>query len=117
VSNFVVANGRRGRSVISRHISEDRQVNTGKRGFISWVSSSHVLRRVPHGVGRSRKPIELNAKAPDFRNFHDRIWAGDVSLGSKDAKLQYASVHVNQFLQNAREARFHDALEIVSIGR
>ena len=68
-------------------------------------------------LGATGKPIELNAKGPDFRNFHDRIWAGDVSLGTVDAKLQYARIHVNQFLQNAREARFHDALRIVSVGR
>jgi len=50
---------------------------------------------------------------PGFRDFHDRIWAGDVSLATDEAKLRYARVHMNQFLQNMRAVRFQDALRIV----
>jgi hypothetical protein len=34
------------------------------------------------------EPIELNETAPAFRNFHNRIWAGEVSLAADDAKVQ-----------------------------
>jgi hypothetical protein len=64
--------------------------------------------------GSGGKPIDPNAKAPAFRDFHDGIWAGEVSLATNEAKLQYAKVHMNQVLQNMREARFRDALRIVS---
>lgn len=60
------------------------------------------------------KSIDLNRKAPGFRDFHNRIWAGEVSLAVDEAKVQYARVHMNQFLENARNVRFHDALRIVS---
>ena len=65
-------------------------------------------------LGLAGKPIDSNEKAPGFRDFHDRIWAGEVSLATDEAKLQYARVHMNQFLQNMREVRFQDALRIVS---
>jgi thiamine kinase-like enzyme len=62
----------------------------------------------------SGKQIEANAKAPDFRAFHDSILAGEVSLATDEAKLQYAWVHMNQLLQNMRAKRFEDALRVVS---
>jgi len=65
-------------------------------------------------LGSSGKPIELNAKAPDFRDFHDGIWAGEISLASAETKLQYGRVHMNQVLRNMRTTRFEDALSVVS---
>ena len=51
-------------------------------------------------VGSKGKSIESNAKAPDFRDFHDCIWAGGVSLANDERKLKYAKVHMNRVLQN-----------------
>jgi hypothetical protein len=64
--------------------------------------------------GSSGKPIEPNVNVPEFRDFHNRIWAGGISLVSAEAKLQYARVHMNQTLHNMRAARFKGALQIVS---
>jgi thiamine kinase-like enzyme len=65
-------------------------------------------------LGSSGKPIELNAKAPEFRDFHNGIWAGEISLASAETKLRYGLVHMNQVLRNMRAARFQEALRIVS---
>jgi len=65
-------------------------------------------------LGSSGKLIEPNAEAPDFRDFHDGIWAGEISLASAETKLQYGRVHMNQVLRNMRTVRFQDALRIVS---
>jgi hypothetical protein len=59
-------------------------------------------------------PVPSNENAQDFRDFHDRIWAGEVSLDTDRAKLQYARLHMNQFLRNIRTVRFREALRIVS---
>jgi len=64
--------------------------------------------------GLKGKLMDSNGRAQDFRDFHDRILAGEVNLAAEEAKLQYARVHMNQFLQNMREPRFQDALRIVS---
>jgi serine/threonine protein kinase len=40
--------------------------------------------------------------------------AGEVSLVTQEAKLQYARVHMNRILENMRAVRFQDALRIVS---
>ena len=65
-------------------------------------------------LGSSGKLIEPNAEAPDFRDFHDGIWAGEISLATTETKLQYGRVHMNQVLRNMRTVRFQDALRIVS---
>jgi aminoglycoside phosphotransferase (APT) family kinase protein len=59
-------------------------------------------------------PVPSDENAQDFRDFHDRIWAGEVSLDTDRAKLQYARLHMNQFLRNIRTVRFREALRIVS---
>jgi aminoglycoside phosphotransferase (APT) family kinase protein len=65
-------------------------------------------------LGSSGKPIDPNAKTPDFRDFHDGIWAGEISLASAETKLQYGRVHMDQVLRNMRTTRFQDALSVVS---
>jgi aminoglycoside phosphotransferase (APT) family kinase protein len=67
-------------------------------------------------LGSKGKSIQSNAKAPDFRDFHDRIWAGVVNLADEERKLEYAKVHMNQVLQNGRTMRFQEALRIVAMG-
>ena len=65
-------------------------------------------------LGSSGKPIEPHAEAQDFRNFHNGIWAGEISLANAETKLQYGRVHMNQVLRNMRTARFQEALRLLS---
>jgi thiamine kinase-like enzyme len=64
--------------------------------------------------GSERKPISPHDEVPAFRDFHDRLWSGQISLASNEMKLQYGRVHMKQVLQNMREPRFEDAIRIVS---
>lgn len=66
--------------------------------------------------GAKGKPIDVNIENLnlDFRSFHDRIWAGEISLASDEIKIQYALVHMEQMLHNIRSKRFEDTLIIVS---
>lgn len=65
-------------------------------------------------LGSKGKPIDPNMGKPDFIDFHDRIWEGEINLAADEAKLQYAWVHMEQFLLNMRSKRFEDSLSIVS---
>ena len=60
--------------------------------------------------------IDTSLDAPDFRDFHRRMLAGEISLADADAKLQYGLVHRKQVHQNMSTPRFQDALRIVSAG-
>ncbi len=60
------------------------------------------------------KPAELKGPNPEFREFHDRLWRGELYLLDKDVQLQYALVHLEQVKNNLRLKRFEESLQILS---
>ena len=114
VANFVVTND----------AEEDDYLRTyfGEAAGEYRLARFYLMRQLLHMfytallmlLGLKGRPIDSNEKAPGFRDFHDRIWTGEVSLAEDEAKLRYARVHRNRLLQNMRTARFQDALRIVS---
>ncbi len=85
----------------------------------------HVMRQLSHLFytmaflfqGSPQEPIEWNGSVPGFAEFNRRFWAKEVDLVDKDAKTIYARVHWERFLNNLRQARYREALTIVSEGR
>jgi thiamine kinase-like enzyme len=65
-------------------------------------------------LGSAGKPIDQSGKLPSFRDFHRRIWAGEVNLADNDLKIVYGRVHWEQLWQTMRQAQFEEALRIVS---
>jgi hypothetical protein len=66
-------------------------------------------------VAAKGKLIDINAIAKnDFRDFHNRMWAGKIDLAYDEPRLEYALVHLEQLHQNLHIKRFEDALRIVS---
>jgi thiamine kinase-like enzyme len=65
-------------------------------------------------LGSAGKPIDQSGKLSSFRDFHRRIWAGEVNLADNDLKVVYGRVHWEQLLQNMRQAQFEEALRIVA---
>jgi aminoglycoside phosphotransferase len=65
-------------------------------------------------LGSSGKPIDWSETVPEFNDFYRRIWAGEVNLKDKEMKLVYGRVHWERLLRNVRQARFNEALRIVS---
>jgi hypothetical protein len=65
-------------------------------------------------LGSAGKPVNQDESLPSFRNFHQRIWAGEVNLADQAARIVYGRVHWEQLLRNVRQARFQKALGIVS---
>ena len=59
------------------------------------------------------KAVDTKQEAPDFKHFHRRMLAGEVSLADADAKLQYGLVHLKQIQENLQTPRFREALQIV----
>ncbi|MGH9479847.1 MAG: phosphotransferase [Terriglobales bacterium] len=61
-------------------------------------------------LGASSQPLEWDAPASAFRELNDRLWRGEASLASPDAKLEYGRVHLTQLRHNLRTGRFRQAL-------
>ncbi len=65
-------------------------------------------------LGSAGKPVGQRENLPSFRDFHRRIWAGEINLADNDMKIAYGRVHWEQLLRNVRGGRFDEALRIVS---
>jgi Phosphotransferase enzyme family len=65
-------------------------------------------------LGSAGKPISQSENLLSFRDFHRRIWAGEVNLTDNDVKIAYGRIHWEQLSQNVRGRRFDEALGIVS---
>jgi hypothetical protein len=51
---------------------------------------------------------------PAYDDFQRRFWSREVSLADNQAKAVYGRVHWQRLSQNMRQARFDEALRIVS---
>ncbi|MBZ5576552.1 MAG: phosphotransferase [Acidobacteriia bacterium] len=65
-------------------------------------------------LGSSGEPVNRSEKIPEFQGFQRRLWAGEVNLADKETKTVYGRVHWEQLGRNMRQARFGEALKIVS---
>jgi thiamine kinase-like enzyme len=66
-------------------------------------------------VSANRKEIDLDrVEKHEFRNFHDRMWNGDISLAGDEARMEYALVHLDQLKANMASNRFKESMRIVS---
>ena len=114
VANFVVTNDAEEEAYLRTYFGEAPGEYKRARFYLMRQIAHMSYAMVFMLISSRGKAIELDTTAPDFRDFHNRIWAGEVSLATDEAKLQYARVHINQILENMRSERFENALRIVS---
>jgi hypothetical protein len=117
VANFVVTNEAQEEVYLRAYFGEAPSEYRLARFYLMRQILHMSYAAVFFWFGSSGKPVEPSANAPAFRDFHNRIWSGEISLATAEPKLQYSKVHMIQALQNMRAPRFQDALRIVSNGR
>jgi hypothetical protein len=49
-------------------------------------------------LGSAGKPIRQSGNRPSFRDFHERIWAGEIDLADDALKIVYGMVHLGTAL-------------------
>lgn len=114
MANFVVTNDAEEEDYLQTYFGEPADEYR--------LARFYLMRQVVHMfyamafmlLGSAGKPIELNETMPGFRDFHNRIWEGEISLAAGEAKVQYGKIHLNELLRNIRAVRYQDALRIVS---
>lgn len=82
----------------------------------------HLMQQIAHlfytmaflFTGSSGKPVEWSGTVPEFRDYHRRLWAGEVDLTDRDVKIVYARVHWERLFHNVRQTRYSEARRIVS---
>ena len=114
VANFVVASVADERTYLEEYFGEPPNEYQLARFFLMRQVMQMLSAAVFLLLGSAGKPVDQGKKMPSFKDFHDRIWAGEVNLSDNQTKIVYGRVHWEQLLQNMRQARFDEALAIVS---
>jgi hypothetical protein len=65
-------------------------------------------------AGSSGKPIDWGETVPEANDFRWRVWAGEVNLRDNHRKIIYGRVHYVQLLEKMRQARYGEAVKIIT---
>jgi thiamine kinase-like enzyme len=114
VANFVVTNGGDERTYLEEYFGQPPDEYQLSRFFLMRQVLHMLSSAVFLLLGSAGKPIRQDKPRPSFREFHERIWAGEIDLADNDLKVVYGMVHWEQLLENVRQPRFDEALRIVS---
>jgi len=114
VANLVVTNDAEERIYLQEYFGEPPDRYQSARFFL-MQQVAHIFYALGFlWLGSSGKPIDWSENAPEFRDFHRRMWDGEVNLADNQMKIVYGRVHLERLLQNVQRARFNEALRIVS---
>jgi hypothetical protein len=114
VANFVVTNDAEEQIYLQEYFGQPPDEYQLARFFLMRQVMHVLYAAVFLLLGSAGKPVNQSEKLPSFRDFHQRIWAGEVNLAGNDMKIVYGRVHWERLLLNIRQARFDEALRIVS---
>jgi thiamine kinase-like enzyme len=114
VANFAVTNDAEERVYLQEYFGQPPDQYQLARFFLMRQVAHMFYAMVFLSLGSSGKPVNQSEKAPEFKAFHRRMWAGEVNLADNETKIVYGKVHWEQLLENMRQARFNEALRIVS---
>ncbi len=117
IGNFVVRSNQEEKDYLKAYFDEDVTEYHHARYFLmSQVLHMSYFTFLLLQVSAGGKPIELNSAIPDFREFHDQMWVGKITLENNNARQQYALVHMQQLLHNLQMKRFDESCYMVSNG-
>ena len=114
VANFVVTNDADERTYLGEYFGQPPDEYQMARFFLMRQVLHMFYATVFLLLGSAGRPVNQSESLPSFRDFHQRIWAGEVNLADNDVRIVYGRVHWAQLVQNMRQARFDEALRIVS---
>jgi thiamine kinase-like enzyme len=115
VANFAVTNEDEEKAFLATYLEE---AVTGYH-----LARFYLMRQVLHVsyftffmllVSRAGCQIDTGSAKPAFREFHNRMWSGEIDLGNNERRQEYAWVHMEQLKHNLQQKRFEDSLRIVS---
>lgn len=113
VANFLVHNDSDETTYLSVYFGQPPDEYQRARFFLMRQAMHLFYAAVFLLLGSPAKPDDQTENSPDFQSFHQRIWAGEISLADNNAKTVYGMVHWRRLLYNVRQSSFQDALAAV----
>ena len=114
VANFVVTNDVDERTYLAEYFGQAPDEYQLARFFLMRQMQHMFYAAVFLLLGSAGKPIPGVENTPSSREFHERVWAGEIDLADNDLKVIYGMVHWKQLLEDVRKPRFDEALRLVS---
>ncbi len=114
VANFLVTSDAEEWTFLEQYFGQPPDEYQRARFFLMRLIVHMFYAAVFLLLGSAGNPISQPDSLPAFRDFHCRIWDGEVNLADNDLKLVYGRVHWERLLNNVRQKRFNEALGIIS---
>lgn len=114
VANMIVTNEQEERVYLQEYFGEPPDEYQQARFYLMKQVAHMFYTMAFLTAGSSGKPIDWSEPVPAYSDFQRRFWAREVGLADNQAKTVYGRVHWEQLSQNMRQARFYEALRIVS---
>lgn len=114
VANLVAANEGEERAYLEAYFGAPLDEYQLARFFLAQQVAHMFYAMVFLWQGSAGKAIDCSETAPEFGDFHRRFWAGEVGLADSRARTIYGRVHWERLMDNTRQARYKEALRIIS---
>jgi thiamine kinase-like enzyme len=114
VANLLVANAAEERNFLREYFGQEPDEYQRARFFLMQQLVHTFYALVFLLIGSAGEPLDRSEAVPESRDFHRRMWTGEINLSDKHMKVVYGRVHLERLLGNARQPRFNEALKIVS---
>ena len=113
-ANLIVRNEAEERIYLQEYFGEPADEYRRARFFLMQQVAHLFYAMVVLLQGSAGQPIDWGESVPEFHEFHRRFWAGEVQLTDRRTKALYGRLHRERFLHNARQARYGEAVRLVS---
>jgi hypothetical protein len=114
VANMIVTNGAEERSYLQEYFGKPPDDYQSARFYLMRQLAHMFYAMTFLTPGSSGISPDLSEPVPAYSDYQRRFWAREVSLADTPAKTVFGRVHWQQLSQNMRQARFDEALRIVS---
>ena len=114
VANMIVTNESEERIYLEEYFGEPPDEYQRARFYLMRQLAHMFYAMAFLTLGSPDKPIDGSEPVPAYSDYQRRFWAREVSLADNPARTVYGRVHWEQLSQNMRQARFEEALRIVS---
>jgi aminoglycoside phosphotransferase (APT) family kinase protein len=114
VANMIVSNDSEERIYLQEYFGEPPDEYHRARFYLMRQLAHMFYAMVFLTQGSSGKSIDRREPVPTYDDLQRRFWAREVSLADNLAKTLYGRVHWERLSQNMRQARFDEALRILS---
>ncbi len=114
VANFVVTNDGQEMDFLKRYFGKEASEYQLARFFLMQQILHMAYFVFLLTISTHGKSIDPDFMKEDFREFHNLMWGGKITLETDEVRQRYALVHMEQLRLNFKRKRFEKSLKIVS---